>query len=73
MDTAQFQEIVGSFLDSNDHFEKETGDSIHFAPPLTSRVSYGAKLRLVFRSRPMNYRETVMRGTHNDRCQPLLR
>lgn len=28
MDTAQFQEIVGSFLDSNDHFEKETGDFV---------------------------------------------
>jgi len=42
-----------------------TGNSIHFAPPLTSRISYGAKLRLVFRSRPMNSRETVMPRRHN--------
>jgi hypothetical protein len=28
MNTTQFQEIVGSFLDSNDHFEKELGDFV---------------------------------------------
>jgi len=28
MNTTQFQEIIGSFLDSNDHFEKELGDFV---------------------------------------------
>jgi hypothetical protein len=49
-----------------------TGDSIHFAPPLTSRISYGAKLRLVFRSRPMNSRETVMPPRHNDEFRRVV-
>jgi hypothetical protein len=48
-----------------------TGDSIHFAPPLTSQVSYGAKLRLVFRSRPMNSRGTVMPLKHNGRFRSV--
>ena len=28
MNTTQFQEIIGSFLDSNDHFEKDLGDFV---------------------------------------------
>jgi hypothetical protein len=63
---------IGSLFQS-----EERTESIHFAPPLTWRVSYGAKLGRIRRRRPMNSRESVMRFRNNElagRClKPIFR
>ncbi len=45
---------------------EETAESIHFAPPLTLRVSYGATLSPLFPARPIPMRKFVIHLWNNE-------